>query len=100
MTSTEPISVRDFLRNFAAIVQGRVSKRYIIMKHGRPIGVFTPWEVQKQLLEKKAVIKANGKKEKTFFEELKELQFNSGDPHLSENVDEIVYGIGRNTYPH
>lgn len=52
MTSTEPISVRDFLRNFATIVQGKVSKRYVIMKHGRPVGVFTPWEVYKKLVKK------------------------------------------------
>lgn len=52
MTSTEPISVRDFLRNFAAIVQGTVTKRYVIMKHGKPIGVFTPWEAYKKLVKK------------------------------------------------
>jgi hypothetical protein len=53
MLQTEPISVRDFLRNFAAIVQGKTVKRYVIMKHGKPIGVFTSWEMQKMELKQK-----------------------------------------------
>jgi prevent-host-death family protein len=48
MPSTEPISVRDFLRNFATIMKSNTKKRYIIMKHGKPLGVFTPWELQKK----------------------------------------------------
>jgi hypothetical protein len=52
MSHTEPITVRDFLRNFAAILKGASKKRYIIMKHGIPIGVFTPWEMQKQSMKK------------------------------------------------
>ncbi len=45
---TEPISVRDFLRNFATITGKTGKKRYIIMKHGRPIGMFSPWNVVKE----------------------------------------------------
>ncbi len=45
---TEPISVRDFLRNFAAITNKSNKKRYVIMKHGRPIGVFSPWSAAKE----------------------------------------------------
>ncbi|MDG1949641.1 MAG: hypothetical protein P8J32_02325 [bacterium] len=48
MPSTEPLSVRDFLRNFATIMKSTTKKRYIIMKHGKPLGVFTPWELQKK----------------------------------------------------
>jgi hypothetical protein len=53
MTKTEPISVRDFLRNFATIVQCETLKRYLIMKHGRPIGMFTPWGTLKEELKKR-----------------------------------------------
>ncbi len=45
---TEPISVRDFLRNFKTITSAQSKKRYVIMKHGRPIGVFSPWNVAKE----------------------------------------------------
>jgi hypothetical protein len=45
---TEPISVRDFLRNFKLITETAHKKRYVIMKHGRPIGVFSPWNVAKE----------------------------------------------------
>ncbi len=51
---TEPISVRDFLRNFASVTKQQGFKRYVIMKHGKPIGVFTPWEAQKKLMDNKA----------------------------------------------
>lgn len=46
--SFEPISVRDFLRNFSAVVDPAGKKKYLIMKHGRPIGMFTPWGVVKK----------------------------------------------------
>ncbi|PJE77069.1 hypothetical protein COV05_01480 [Candidatus Uhrbacteria bacterium CG10_big_fil_rev_8_21_14_0_10_48_16] len=46
--SIEPISVRDFLRNFASIVDPSGKKKYLIMKHGKPIGMFTPWEIVKK----------------------------------------------------
>jgi len=50
---TEPISVRDFLRNFALITKPASNKRYVIMKHNKPIGVFTPWQTQKKLMDNK-----------------------------------------------
>ncbi|PJA45585.1 hypothetical protein CO174_02680 [Candidatus Uhrbacteria bacterium CG_4_9_14_3_um_filter_50_9] len=46
--SIEPISVRDFLRNFASIINASGKKKYLIMKHGKPIGMFTPWKVVKE----------------------------------------------------
>ncbi|MBI2473485.1 hypothetical protein HYV70_02960 [Candidatus Uhrbacteria bacterium] len=46
--SIEPISVRDFLRNFAGIVNPNGKKKYLIMKHGKPIGLFTPWKIVKE----------------------------------------------------
>ncbi|NQV90534.1 hypothetical protein HQ487_03980 [Candidatus Uhrbacteria bacterium] len=46
--SIEPISVRDFLRNFASIVDAAGKKKYLIMKHGKPIGLFTPWGIVKK----------------------------------------------------
>jgi len=46
--SIEPISVRDFLRNFASIVDPSGKKKYLIMKHGKPIGLFTPWDIAKK----------------------------------------------------
>lgn len=48
--STEPIAVRDFLRNFVIVTKKSGKKRYIIMKHGRPIGMFIPWDMVKQEL--------------------------------------------------
>lgn len=51
-TKTEPISVRDFLRNFANITSATENKRYIVMKHGRPIGVYSSWDaVKKEVLK-------------------------------------------------
>lgn len=95
MTSTEPISVRDFLRNFAAIVQGTVTKRYVIMKHGKPIGVFTPWEVQKKIMKDE-----EEKKPWLWLDVLKKNQQPIGDGNITEEIDNIVYGIGRNTKAH
>lgn len=87
---TEPISVREFLRNFAAIVTGKSFKRYVIMKHGKPVGVFTPWEAQKKELKKGYP--------GSFWDWAKANQF-AGGPDLTQRIDEIVYGIGRNSIP-
>ncbi|MBI4438115.1 hypothetical protein HY631_04155 [Candidatus Uhrbacteria bacterium] len=91
MTSTEPVSVRDFLRNFAAIVQGKVSKRYVIMKHGKPIGVFTPWEVQKKDLKK-----SSGQQPWLWLDVLKKNQQPIGKGNITDEIDDIVYGLERN----
>ena len=48
MSSIEPISVRDFLRNFAQVVDPHGKKKYLIMKHGKPVGMFSPWEMVKK----------------------------------------------------
>ncbi|MBI4435667.1 hypothetical protein HY630_03275 [Candidatus Uhrbacteria bacterium] len=87
---TEPISVRDFLRNFASLVAGTSFKQYVIMKHGKPIGVFTPWEAQKTEMKKGYP--------GSFLDWLKANQF-SGGPDLTQRIDEIVYGIGRDSVP-
>ncbi|MBI4591945.1 hypothetical protein HY733_00660 [Candidatus Uhrbacteria bacterium] len=87
---TEPISVRDFLRNFASLVADTSFKQYVIMKHNKPIGVFTPWEAQKKELKQGYP--------GIFWDELKKARF-AGDPHLTDKIDEIVYGIGRNSVP-
>ena len=87
---TEPISVRDFLRNFATLVTGKAFKQYVIMKHGKNIGVFTPWSAQKQELKQRYP--------GIFWEEAAKHQF-SGGPDLTQKIDEIVYGIGRDSVP-
>lgn len=86
---TEPISVRDFLRNFATLVAGTSFKQYVIMKHSKPIGVFTPWEAQKTEMKQA--------QPQSFWDELEKHKFSSGIPNLSQKIDEIVYGIGRDT---
>jgi hypothetical protein len=87
---TEPISVRDFLRNFASLIKIKKAKQYVIMKHGKPIGVFTPWEVKKKELKQTHP--------GSFWDALEKHSFR-GDPNLSEKIDEIVYGIGPNSIP-
>ncbi|MCR4314163.1 MAG: hypothetical protein NUV84_02875 [Candidatus Uhrbacteria bacterium] len=87
---TEPISVRDFLRNFATLVANTSFKQYVIMKHGKPVGIFTPWEAQKTEMKQGYP--------GSFWEEAKKHRF-SGPADLSQRIDEIVYGIGRDTVP-
>ena len=82
---TEPIAVRDFLRNFASLVAGKTFKQYVVMKHGKPIGVFTPWEAKKKELKR-------GYPD-SFWDTLETYQFHSGDGMLSQRIDEIVYGV-------
>lgn len=88
--TTEPISVRDFLRNFATLAAATSFKQYVVMKHGKPIGVFTPWEAQKNEMKQGYP--------GSFLDWTKANQFD-GEPDLSQRVDEIVYGITRDSVP-
>lgn len=88
--TTEPISVRDFLRNFASLATATSFKQYVIMKHSKPIGVFTPWEAQKKELKQGYP--------GIFWDTAKKYEF-AGDPDLTQKIDEIVYGIGRDSVP-
>lgn len=80
-------STREFLRNFAHFVEQ--GQTVTILKHGKPVGVFSPPEVA-------ATMEAEEEKKqrRIRFEELKKATFKGGKT-LSNNIDEIVYGIGR-----
>lgn len=88
---TKTVSTREFLRNFAQIVQQ--GEAVTILKHGKVVGVFSPPEVVKEVQEA-----AEKKQRRIAFEELKKGRFRGGVT-LSEDIDEVVYGIGRNTIP-
>lgn len=88
--TTEPISVRDFLRNFASLATATSFKQYVIMKHSKPIGIFTPWEAQKKEMKQGYP--------GSFWDWAKANQF-AGGPDLTQRIDEIVYGIGRDSVP-
>lgn len=83
--------MRDFLRNFARLATGNASKRYVIMKHSKPIGVFTPWEAQKKELKQGYP--------GLFWDEMEKLRGPIGNGNLTQKIDEIVYGIGRESVP-
>lgn len=78
----ETISVRKFLRDYREIVDAK--KVYIISNHGNPEGVFTPYAEWKKE-SKKA-------RQKIKLADFEEIMFHSGDPNLSQNIDEILYG--------
>ena len=96
---TTVIATRDFLRNFSSIIQKPKSKEYVIIKHGKPVATLTPHpspdttdEWWKGLEHQEPV---QTKKKRITLKDLEKHRFYSGEKHLSQRVDEIVYGIKR-----
>lgn len=76
------VSVRDFLRQYREIADAK--KVCIINNHGQPEGVFVPYQ-QWNKSPKKA-------RQKITLADFEEIMFHSGEPNLSQNIDEILYG--------
>ncbi|MBI2410763.1 MAG: hypothetical protein HYV32_02640 [Candidatus Kerfeldbacteria bacterium] len=78
------ISTREFIRHFADITQKPLQKTYTVVKHGKPIGIFMPLNAPTKRLKKSITLA-----------DLEKRRFRSRTTNLSEQIDKIVYGIGR-----
>lgn len=99
------ITTRDFVRNLSRIENKPTSKRYTVVKHGKPVLLVIPLPKEEvddfwstfnpdQYPEAQQVL-AEPKKHLTLAELRKKYSFYSGEKHLSQRIDEIVYGISR-----
>lgn len=86
------VTVRDFLRTFSKLTQRKTPKRFLVMRHGKPIGVFIPYD---NIAKKQKTGKPG-----SAIDGLMKLRFNSGETDLSQRIDEICYGITRESLPH
>lgn len=77
---TNIIGIKQLYRELPKITkQVKKGKRFIVVNRSKPVFEIIPHEEEK--------------KKKYTFKDLAKLKFKSGDPYLSEKVDEIVYGI-------
>lgn len=92
------IATREFTRNFAQISKQPISQKYIVINHGKIVGTFIPqpnnstdwWKgLENQAPEEET------KKSLTLSELREKYSFHSGEKHLSQRIDEIVYGVKR-----
>lgn len=98
------IPTRDFVRNFPHISDKPTSQSYTVIKHGRVVGTFTPnldraitrdtdedwWKSLEQITPP-----AEPDQKRISLKDLEKYRFRSGEKHLSQRIDEIVYGIKR-----
>ena len=77
------ISTRDFLRDFTEVVQRPKAQQYTILRHGQPVGVFTP------------TLKKTTKKKRVSIDDLIAAGFTTRNPRLSQEIDEIIYGTNK-----
>jgi hypothetical protein len=91
------VTTRDFMRQFSSIIKSPKSKRYTIMKHGKPVAIVIPYPVVAedwwQGIENVVEPEIKPKKHLTLEEFRKKHSFHSGEKHLSQRIDEIVYGV-------
>lgn len=79
----ENVSIRDFLRNYRKYADKK--KIIIVESHGKPEGVYVPYkEWEKKNIQRRITM-----------EDIEKYTFNTGDPQLSQKVDEIVYKYPR-----
>ena len=77
----QTINTREFLRNYKKF--STANEIIVISNHGKPEGVFVPYEEWEKKQENKA---------KTFtWEDIEKYSFDGGDPNLSQNIDKILY---------
>ncbi len=77
-------NVRNFLRNYKKF--SAANAVIIIANHGKPEGVFMPYEKWEQSRNDKLP-----KRKKFTMEDLEKYCFDGGDPDLSQKIDEILY---------
>lgn len=79
-------NTREFIRNYRKFVKRK--KTVVVSKNGIPETVFMPYE--EWVKSKKS---GSGKKNSINLAYIiDQYTFSGGDPHLSEKIDEIVYG--------
>ena len=82
----ETVAVREFFRNYQKYK--KLDKTIFITNHGKPEGVYQPFnEWEKNIIREKKT-----EPKKFTLKELKKYCFKGGDPNLSQNIDEILYG--------
>ncbi len=80
-------SIREFLRNYKKF--STANKVIIIANHGKPEGVFVPYEKWEQQQKHKS---------QTFtWEDVEQYSFGGGSPNMSTDIDKILYGSGNKT---
>lgn len=92
------IGTREFLRQFSKIAKHPTSKKYIVVSHGKPLLTVTPYSDDEAWWEnlKDQTTSENKKDKRLTLEQFrKKYSFRSGEKHLSQRIDEIVYGIKR-----
>jgi len=84
-SNLERIQVREFLRTFTKLTNKKSQKEYLILRHGTPIGIYTP-------LDQSASSQVHSGKPGSGIDGLKKLRFKSGDTSVSDRIDDILYG--------
>lgn len=78
----QTINTREFLRNYKKF--SAANRVIIIANHGKPEGVFVPYEQWEKQQEHKSRIFT--------WEDLEKYSFDGGDPNMSRDIDKILYG--------
>ena len=72
------VGIKELHRNLKSIAEEvQIGQVFIVVKHGKPIFEINPYQ--------------NEKKKKYTLADFKKLQFKSGSPNLSQEIDQILY---------
>jgi non-homologous end joining protein Ku len=89
----EIISVREFVHNFSKITSKPKRKMYTIVKNGKKVGTYTPIEYEDEYFTGlEEMIEEEPKKYNSLFDNYDKIAFKTGDPLLSQKIDDILYG--------
>lgn len=84
------ISVREFMQSFSKINDQPTSKLYTVVKNGQKTGTYVPKQFEAEVF---APVWYTGQhKYNSLLANYDKIAFSTGDPDLSQKIDDIVYG--------
>lgn len=87
----EIIPIRDFIHRLSQITNHPTSKIYTLVKNGKKVGTYIPEEFEEELLVP-MWDQSKQPRYTSFFDAYDKIAFTSDDPHLSQHIDQILYG--------
>jgi len=86
------ISIREFMRNMSKITSKPEHKIYTLVKNGKKVGTYIPEEYENYIWPEQDYGVGEEKEYDSLFDNYKNMVVKGGDPHLSQKIDQILYG--------
>lgn len=88
----EIISIRAFIQQLSKITSHPTSKIYTLVKNGKKVGTYIPEQYEDEFIVPIDQPREVPQRYTSFFDNYDKIAFSTNDPHLSQQIDQILYG--------